>query len=391
MLKPKIFKLAITAMIMSFLFYSSLVYADDTSLGRTPEGVFPIKESDVVMEAEDITVDLEKNTVECSFLFHNTGKSKNVYMGFPGKVYNQEDGLTDVANLELSNFKTFVKGKELAVKHEKADRDNTVKTNELIYSEYFTFTVPFNADEKINVKNTYKFTPSNNSIGQVFSGYVLKTGAMWKGKIGTAKITFKLGNIKPYEIEELQPEGFKFAKDTLVWERSNIEPDYDLRICYNIYLYRAKDLSFMTDDVKKLNEEIQQKKDSYNNIKKLAEKNAVEQLQTLYSESLNGNDPILPLYIKSYLEQNEDLAKEQTQTGKKPDDSGTSKPVHENTPVNSSLNQNANTILSGINTESANGSSNNLKPVLVTLSLIVLAGLVAAVLLSAKRKYNKKT
>jgi len=294
--------ITLVTVVMLTFFCSTAVYADDTSLGRTPEGVFPMQENDVIMESEEITIDLEKNSVECIFVFHNTGKSKNVFMGFPGKLNHEEDGLTQDVNLQLSHFKTFVKGKELPVTCEKNTHDIDNQTlNMLQYSEYYTFTVPFKADEKITVRNTYIFTPTNDSIGDVFSGYVLKTGAMWKGPIGSAKVTFLLGKIQPYQLEQLYPGGFKFVGNKLIWERSNFEPRYDLQIYYNTYRYSAEDLSNLTDNEDKLKQEIKQKIDSYKKVKELSNKGRTDELLALYNKAVEQGDSVLTAYIRSYL------------------------------------------------------------------------------------------
>ncbi len=305
----KAINLIIFAMVLLLtLFCSSSVYADDTSLGRTPNGVFPLQENNVIMESEEIIVDLETNTVECIFIFHNTGKSNEVLMGFPGKLYHEEDGLTNDANLEINNFKAYVKGKELNVIREQATKLNTntsnVKTLEpLNYSEYFTFTVPFKEDEKITVRNTYDFIPTFASMGYITSGYVLKTGAMWKGPIGSAKVIFKLGSIQPYEISRLT-SGFKFVKNELIWERNNFEPKYDLQIVYNTYQYSTDFIENQLDGEDKLKEEIKQTIDSYDKIKELANKNKIDELLTLYNKAVEERDSILALYIRSCLPSN---------------------------------------------------------------------------------------
>ncbi len=285
------------------LFCYTPAYADDTSMGRTPEGVFPLQENDVIMESEEITVDLEKNKVECIFVFHNTGKSKPVFMGFPGKIYDDMDnGLTNDVNLEIKKFKTFVKGKELPVIREKSIKNETLEHMTMQeYSEFFTFTVPFKANEKITVRNTYDFTPTYDSIGFIYSGYVLQTGAMWKGTIGSAKVTFKLGNIKPYQIEKLNLGGFKFEGNTLVWARNDFEPKYNLQVTYNNYRYNSESLSNLTDDEDKLRLEINQKIASYNKVKELANKGQTDKLISLYNKAVKEYNSILALYIKSFL------------------------------------------------------------------------------------------
>lgn len=92
------------------------VYADDGSLGRIPEGVYPMQDDDVEMESEEIVVDLGNGKAECTFLFHNTGSEKEVLMGFPGKLDKDWGGeLTDEIRLSLSNFTAYADGNELVV------------------------------------------------------------------------------------------------------------------------------------------------------------------------------------------------------------------------------------------------------------------------------------
>lgn len=295
----KIHRIAL-GLILFLLLLGSRAYADDTSLGRTPEGVFPINEQDVVMESEEITVDMEKRSVECSFVFHNTGADKNVLMGFPGKGdHDPGDNLTNQVNLEIKKFKAYINGKELTVTHEKTDDGkNAEYSHELGYSEYFTFTVPFKADGKVTVKNTYLYSPTYDSMGSIFTGYVLKTGAMWKAAIGSAKITFRLGVIKPYHIRQMEPGGFKFEGNALVWERKEFEPEYDLSVVYNTYQYSKEYLSGISEEEA---EKIKRKINSFNEIGQLADKGNTDTLLALYNEAFKEKDYVLAAYISSYL------------------------------------------------------------------------------------------
>lgn len=282
------------------IIFSISVYADDTSLGRMPEGVFPMQEEDIAMESEEIIVDLEKNHAECIFEFHNTGEAKTVLMGFPGKCVETADSeLTHDVNLEIRNFKTVVKNKELKVTHQKAAvPESEDYSNALRYSEYFTFNVAFKADERVIVRNTYDFTPTYDSCGNIFSGYILKTGAMWKGVIGSAKVVFKLGKIQPYQLEDIKPGGFKFDGNNLVWQRKDFEPKYDLWLYYNTYRYGEEYLKDASKDEKA---KIEQKVDTYTRVKKLAEERNVDALAKLYKNAQNENELILSLYIAEFL------------------------------------------------------------------------------------------
>jgi hypothetical protein len=300
-LRIRVYLKLITALVILLVltvFNFTLIYADDTNLGRTPDGVFPLQENDVIMEAEEITVDLEKNSVECIFVFHNTGKKKSVYMGFPGQLGLKYENINAV-DLNVRNFKTYIKGKEVPVTREKSIKKDTLeRLNMQDYNEFFTFTVPFEADERITIRNTYNFMPTYDSIGNVYSGYVLETGAMWKGTIGSAKVIFKLGNIKPYQIEKLNIGGFRFEGNTLVWERKDFEPKYNLQVTYNTYRY-SPDFYLCSDETTK--REAYLKKNSYEIVEQLARKNETDELISLYNKAVHEYNSILALYIASFL------------------------------------------------------------------------------------------
>lgn len=298
------YKKFITAAMLTVLmpvFAATAGYANDSSMGRTPDGVFPMQENDVVMESEEITVDLGKNTAECIFVFHNTGESKNVLMGFPGKAENNEDGLTDPDNLEIKNFKAYVNGKGLKVTNEKNTENVAPEASSTLkYSTWFTFDVHFKADERLTIRNTYSFVPSFNSMGDISTGYVIKTGMPWKGPIGSSKVIFKLGEIKPYQIESLKPGGFKYAGNNLVWERKDFEPEYNLSVVYNNWRYSREysEGGYVSDEE---NAKIQKKIAEYKNVKLLSDKGKTYELLRLYKTAIDENNYLLALYIRGML------------------------------------------------------------------------------------------
>lgn len=310
------FNVVLLMVLVSTILCYSNVNADDTNLGRTPDGVFPFQENDIVMEAEDITVDLDKNTVECIFVFHNTGKDKDILMGFPGKIrVNEYDDVFNAGDLEIKNFKTYIKGKELPVSREKSlKKDELEHLNMQDYSEFFTFTVPFKADEKITIRNTYDFVPTYDSLGSVYCGYILETGAMWKGNIGSAKVTFKLGKIKPYHLEKLNPGGFKFEGNNIVWTRNNFEPTYNLQLTYNGYRFNSEYLTELAESDNNLRLNLIQKMDNYNKVKKLADEGKTKELISLYNKAIKENDSIMALYIASFVPSNK-IVKQDTKFG----------------------------------------------------------------------------
>lgn len=287
------------------LSFPAYAYADDAVIGRTPEGVYPMMDTEVEMTSESIIVDLDRSEVECTFTFLNTGEAREVSMGFPGKL-NEDMGsmFSDDVSLSLSDFRAYVNGVEIPVEKEKGVQP---EIDMPFYNEWYTFTVPFGAEETVTVNNTYTYQPSYNSIGDVFTGYVLQTGATWKGRIGKARVEFKLGSVKPWQIEQLRPGGFRFEGNSIIWERSSIEPTYDLEILYNTWHYSDEFLEMMEAN----NEDastILSKIDKYREIKELADKNDTEGLLAEYAKAEQSRDTVLAVYIAGF-----------TQRGRAPD------------------------------------------------------------------------
>jgi len=284
--------------VLAALFLPVFAYADDAVIGRTPAGVYPMMDAVVEMVSEDIVIDMEKNKVDCTFKFRNTGEARDVLMGFPGKL--REDlgsSFSDDVSLSLSNFKAFVNGEEVPVTREQGIQPEIALPD---YSEWFTFTVPFKEGETVTVRNTYDYVPSYNSIGDVTTGYVLQTGATWKGKIGKVRVEFKLGSIKPWQIERLKPGGFKFAGNSIVWERKNIEPAYDLQVIYNIWHYSEDYLAMMEANGEDAGE-ILSKIDKYREIQQLAQAKDEVTLLDEYNIAAENRDPVLTAYIAGFL------------------------------------------------------------------------------------------
>jgi hypothetical protein len=288
---------AVLAILILFAF-RTVSCADDGVIGRTPEGVYSMTDSEVEMESEEISIDLEQSTAECVFVFHNTGKARTVLMGFPGKLDKSRGSeLTPEANLSLHDFKTYVKGKSLPVRKEKEVKGSLDLP---FYEEWFTFEVPFKAGERITVRNTYSFTPSHVSTGDVFTGYVLQTGSTWKGTIGNARVIFKLGSIKPWEIVALGPGGYRFEGNGILWEGRDIEPSYDLSLTYNTWHY-SKDFLDLFDPNGEENKSAQAKIDSFKKIESLADQKDQEKLLSEYSNAVEAGDSVLAAYIAGFL------------------------------------------------------------------------------------------
>lgn len=208
-------------------------YADDASLGRFADTVRPVGDSGIVMESEYVNAKFFSSgmDVRCEFNFRNpTDREINILMGFPiGTDQPGEDrgGFSD--DTKLHDFSTVIDGQKVDVEIEKGfpSEHSEDKFN---FPEWYTWNVNFKPGQSRKVVNTYRVKNYYNSIGQVHLGYVLVTGAVWEGNIGYAKISFDMGNAKPYHIENISPAGFRFEGDNLVWEFRDFEPTENVRV-----------------------------------------------------------------------------------------------------------------------------------------------------------------
>ena len=285
--------------VMYLLTYTN-VYADDTCIGRTPDGVYPMAEDDVIMESETVVVDLQRKTASCEFHFFNSGEDKTIEMGFPG-VLISDSGLTGPVNLTIHKFKSFIDGRQVAITKEKNVTNMSSDKQYDKFSEWFTFKVPFKKGERRVIKNTYSFYPTYDSMSFVYSGYVIRTGAAWKDNIGKAKVVFKLGDMKPYCITELYPSGFRYDGNTIVWENSDFEPNYDLRVVYNETQF--KNSKRFTDNFGGDSAEYEKIIEQFNDIDLLAKQKNNQQLIELYYDAIKSRQNVLAVYIKSHLPQ----------------------------------------------------------------------------------------
>lgn len=224
---------------LCFLFISNCI-ADDTSLGRTPEGVYPIDNDDIEMVDELVDVYVQEGKVECVFTFRNTGDKSTVLMGFPATFDEEyvEHSPGDYEDGIIRNFTAFDGDQELSVQLEK-EVEVSLKDSDKRnwYDKWYTFEVSFEAGETKTIRNTYEFKAPVCAMGAglVLTGYVLDTGAAWKGNIGHAKVIFHLDGMLFTDIENFYPldvSALSLDKNKLVFEKSDFEPDFNLSLDY---------------------------------------------------------------------------------------------------------------------------------------------------------------
>jgi len=103
--RKKRFTLILITMIL--LASGTTASANDGVLGVTPDGVYPITQSDIMMKAEEITIKVEGASakVTCRFDFKNLGDAQTVLMGFPARLDEDvSDSLTTEEDISVRNF-----------------------------------------------------------------------------------------------------------------------------------------------------------------------------------------------------------------------------------------------------------------------------------------------
>lgn len=294
--------------LLGFIIYSTIffgltpfkVYADDTSLGRCSEGVYPIEHRNIQMVDEEVLIKLKDQEVTCTFTFKNTGPTEKVLMGFPA-IYSGEylevGSFGEDAKSNIKDFKTYVNGKEIPVKLEELASEKineSLEKQSYIYKEWYTFDVVIKKDETVKVVNSYGYKPAHTSMvpTEILEGYILDTGAAWKDGIGHGKIIFDLQGIP-----------FTFIGYPTLAEYCRLE---DERLIYEFWDFEpTQNIEFLYWDTSEWDEDYAKEIGSYDKVKEREElyKTLVsaksQEVQELIKEAIEQNDVMSLLYLKS--------------------------------------------------------------------------------------------
>jgi hypothetical protein len=206
----------------------SAARADDASLGRSGETVFPIGEPSVRMADETVllTIGREKTAVDLTFTFANDGPARDVLMGFPLEQRNEGP-----ADLVLHDFKTWVDGTPATVAQQAGAPAGSGALTQ--YPGWMTWSVPFAAGQTRTVTNSYWGKNMFWSNGDATAGYILKTGATWQGPIGHALVKANLVDLLPSDLFRIEPATYRWEGGQLVWEWRDVEPTRDIAVYWN--------------------------------------------------------------------------------------------------------------------------------------------------------------
>jgi hypothetical protein len=216
-----------------FVLIPLLGRADETVFGGQGCSVFPVGETKIRMVSQKVKL-VKTGTevvVQCEYVFANPGKKTEVTMAFPVEMNAaayQAQKRTGSPHPLVRDFKILVNNKPVGhLLKSIADKPNI---RGLYFDYAFFWKVKFPKYKWVRVKNTYRFDKSGDSKGNWYIPYLLRTGAIWPGKIDTLDITIDLGAIKNTEYLEIKPKGYTYQKGLVHWRFKNIDPEWDVEV-----------------------------------------------------------------------------------------------------------------------------------------------------------------
>lgn len=215
---------------------------------------------------------------EATFTLQNEGKQTTLDVGFPMK--NCDD---------LCDFKVILDGQTIPSKEEhKKEKDMPNKTydhwmiwkmdfpematQKIIVTYWLRPAVNYGYLEifpapSVNVSGKNKYITEkelSNEFNVLNTGYILKTGADWKGPIGKAVIELKFDGISKNLLRTWTPDNCKFNRIktadsknaesyVLIWNLTNFEPTEDINIYFHPYMPIQEELKYFEVKEKELN------------------------------------------------------------------------------------------------------------------------------------------
>lgn len=187
----------------------------------------------MVRERIDAVVDGDTATVRCDFSFKNEGKGVTVTMGFPVASEDTDGyGYTEYpVPSEFGSFASWVNGRRVTTKYisPKDDDDNHNDR----YWGWYVKEVHFEPGENVRVLDRYDGPLEMwNDQTRCYFGYILESGANWKGKIGEADINVvvrkrpTVGDPPYREVMRFNgaTEGFTREGNQFTWRLRDFEP-----------------------------------------------------------------------------------------------------------------------------------------------------------------------
>lgn len=170
------------------------------SLGGTPSLLSGHKTVRMEREVVRLVIGKDAVSVDCRFTFFNDGPAAEVRMGFPdeGQGGDRDDIEPDVAKSRppksrLEGFQSYVNGAPV--------KTTLVRDAKDVGLAWHTKQVVFPARTRVAVRDVYTTTigGQNTAHGTLLrqASYILRTGASWKGTIGSAEVLVSFQRARP--------------------------------------------------------------------------------------------------------------------------------------------------------------------------------------------------
>ena len=196
-------------------------YADAGPVYLYGVNIVPYHENSIELTKEDLSIDFTKNNsfgegradVYAKFVFFNTGDKITLKMGFPFRIAEERGNIPFPSDVAVK-----VNGKTIKV--------NRITTETSKYDPWIYFDVSFDRGETKTVEVGYTAIPLEG-----YFMYVLNTGALWKGPIGTLDIRMKFPYkaVYPYVLS-VKPLGYTAKGNEIFYHLTNFEPTSDIKV-----------------------------------------------------------------------------------------------------------------------------------------------------------------
>jgi hypothetical protein len=180
---------------------ASTAWANDATFGGAGADLVPLERTDVEMKSEDITLEAVgvRWRVRARYVFSNhAAEAVKLQVGFP-EYRCDSDQESDCGRTAFRDLRTKVEG--APVKHRSGTLDKKHEWAPYLGTVWL-FDVTFPSGKDIMIEHEYSLDAGENVMGDIYTTYVTRTGASWRGGIGRARFTAIL---PPYTHTVKQP------------------------------------------------------------------------------------------------------------------------------------------------------------------------------------------
>jgi hypothetical protein len=180
---------------------TAAAWANDATFGGAGADLVPLERNDVEMKAEEIVLEAVgvRWKVKARYVFSNhAAEPVNLQVGFP-EYRCDSDGESDCGKTAFRDLRTKVAGVPVAHRSGTLDKRHAWAP---YLGTVWLFDVTFPSGKDVVIEHEYSLDAGENVMGDIYTTYVTRTGASWRGSIGSARFTAIL---PPYTHTVKQP------------------------------------------------------------------------------------------------------------------------------------------------------------------------------------------